>query len=93
MIDHANNFVHAEEPDESKPTKPVTPEQALVFITEAVAESIHDLGSVPSGYLYAQVMGYMSVHMYTTILDALIKAKLIKIDKKHLITWIGPKKS
>lgn len=57
----------------------------------AVAETIQELGSVPSGHLYAQLMGVMSLADYQAIIDSLERSKLILI-KNHLITWIGPPK-
>ena len=43
----------------------------------AVTDAIRDLGSVPSGELYARLMDRMSLQAYQGILDALTRARLI----------------
>lgn len=72
-----------------------TPEQtksALSLVT-AVGDAIHDLGSVPSGHLYARLMGHLTLSQYQSIIDLLKRAELVKEDGMHLLTWIGPKKN
>ncbi len=63
-------------------------ERALKMAT-ALAEAIRDLGSVPSGHLYAHVMGHMSLETYEALIDTLIAADLIEQDCSHLLTWKG----
>lgn len=69
-----------------------TPEQvaAVLGMMKAVADAIRDLGQTPSGDLYAVVMGHMSLATYEQIIDRLVKAKLVRRDPSHLLTWIGP---
>lgn len=73
-----------------------TQEKAAIEICKAVAEAIRDLsaasplGSVPSGELYAHLMGRMSLASYQSIIDTLVGAKLIT-NHSHLLMWIGPK--
>ena len=57
-------------------------------IIKAVAEAIRDLGSVPSGHLYARLMGQLTLSQYNQIIDTLKKAKLVREDN-HLLTWIA----
>jgi hypothetical protein len=63
---------------------------ALVRVAHAVAETIRELGAVPSGHLYARLMGVMELHQYEQVIDLLIDARLIERDRRHLLRWIGP---
>jgi len=64
--------------------------QALIAAIRAVGDTIRDLGEVPSGHLYAMLMGHMSLETYNKLIGALQQSKLVKVEN-HLITWIGPK--
>jgi hypothetical protein len=64
--------------------------KAVVLITVEIGATIKALGSVPSGVLYAQVMGHLDLDQYQRIIDMLERQKLIEV-KNHLITWIGRK--
>ena len=59
-------------------------------ILSAVAETIRELGSVPSGHLYANLMGQMGLEEYTSLIDTLKRTKLVE-EKYNVIYWIGPK--
>lgn len=61
----------------------------VVEVSRAVSEAIRDAGRVPSGTLYAAVMGMMTLTTYQRILDLLKEAKLIK-EEAHELIWIGP---
>ena len=63
---------------------------ALVMATAALAEAIRDLGSVPSGHLYARVMGHMTAEQYAWAIDRLKGAGLVAEDN-HVLRWVGPK--
>jgi hypothetical protein len=63
--------------------------KAAFTIVAAVAEAIRELGSVPSGHLYAQLMGRIDLATYTKIVDTLKNAGLVA-EKSDLLTWIGP---
>lgn len=56
----------------------------------AIADAIRELGSVPSGVMYAQVCDRVNINEYKSILKILEKQKLITV-KNDLIEWIGPK--
>ena len=61
-----------------------------VQVAHAVAEVIRNLGEVPSGHLYAQVMGVMDLHQYEQVIDILVDARLVERIPSHLLRWIGP---
>jgi len=54
-----------------------------------LGDTIRDLRGVPSGDLYAHVMGHMDVYTYDAIIEVLVKTKLVS-RKNHYLTWIGP---
>ena len=62
--------------------------KAAVQIMKAVAESIKEAGSIPSGHLYAQLMGKMSLGSYEKMIDAMRRMGVIQIED-HLITYVG----
>lgn len=64
--------------------------RAAIELVQAVAEVIRVKASVPSGELYAQIMGKIDLRTYQRVLDMLVGAGLITV-KSHLITWVGPK--
>lgn len=59
---------------------------------EAVSEAIRDLGSVPSGHLYARLISYMQLPTYNALIDSLKRQGLVS-EKAHLLTWVGPPKT
>ena len=63
--------------------------KAAVEIMKAVASAVKDLGSIPSGHLYAQLMGKMSLDSYEKMTGALERMGIIRIDGNHLITYTG----
>jgi hypothetical protein len=65
--------------------------KAALEIMMAVADAIRDLGRVPSGHLYARLMGHMSLETYNVIIERLKGAGMIE-EKNHELIWIGPKK-
>ena len=67
-------------------------EEALkaVRVAHAVAETIRNLGEVPSGHLYARLMGVMDLQQYRQVIDLLVDARLVERTASHLLRWIGP---
>jgi len=65
-------------------------EKAALAIVLAVGEAIKELGSVPSGHLYAHMMGRMSLETYNKIIALLVKTGAVK-EENHLLTWVGKK--
>ena len=61
-----------------------------VRVAHAVAETIRELGQVPSGHLYARLMGVMELHQYEQVIGLLVDARLVERDRTHLLRWIGP---
>ena len=69
---------------------------AQLQIIRIVAEAIRDLtlsnanglGGVPSGHLYAQLMGTFTLAQYQSVVNVLKRAKLVD-EKNHLLVWIG----
>jgi hypothetical protein len=59
------------------------------FIALTLAEAIQSLGRVPSGELYAQVMGHLTLEQYNATISVLKHGKLIE-EKNHELIWIGP---
>jgi hypothetical protein len=56
----------------------------------AIAETIRELREVPSGVLYAHLMGKMSLETYQSFIGRLINAGLVEEDQSHLLRWVGP---
>ncbi len=56
----------------------------------AIADTLREAGTAPSGVIYAALMGRVSLNGYERILAMLTRAGLISIGRDHLITWIGP---
>jgi len=65
-------------------------EKAALAIVIAVGEAIKELGSVPSGHLYARLMGRMNLETYNKVIALLVKTGAVK-DENHLLTWVGKK--
>ncbi len=63
-------------------------EQAALATMVAVGEAIKALGKVPSGHLYARLMGHMSLEVYNKVIAMLTKVGAIKVEN-HEIIWIG----
>ncbi len=72
-----------------QPLKPVTKEEiaAALAMCKAIADTIKELGSVPSGHLYARLMGTLTLSQYNNIIRVLKEGKFIK-EENHLLTWI-----
>jgi hypothetical protein len=61
-----------------------------VRVAHAVAEVIRNVGEIPSGHLFAQVMGVMDLRQYEQVIDLLVDARLVERMPSHLLRWIGP---
>lgn len=60
-------------------------------VVMAVAETIREVGSCPSGTLYAGLMGLVTFEGYNKIIRVLTNAGLIEVDRSHMVKWIGRK--
>jgi hypothetical protein len=76
--------------DAKENMKTLTPQEAAIEIIKTIAEAVRSLGSVPSGHLYARVMGTLSLDAYTRVIESLKRMGLVE-EKNHLLTWVGPK--
>jgi len=63
--------------------------KAALGISVAIAEAVREAGEIPSGTLYAIVMGKLSLASYEAVLRTLAGAGLIKVEN-HLVRWTGP---
>jgi hypothetical protein len=61
------------------------------FVAVTLAEAIQSLGRVPSGELYAQVMGHLTLEQYNAAISVLKFGKMVQ-EKNHELIWIGPAK-
>lgn len=67
--------------------------KAGLALIQAIAETIRECGSAPSGVLYAGLMGKVSLEGYNKIIGILKGAGLVREDESHLLHWIGGKES
>lgn len=61
--------------------------KGTIEAVKAIAEAIRELKEVPSGELYARVMNHMSLSTYNSIIDLLVRTKIIE-NKNHLLRWL-----
>lgn len=68
----------------------MTTEQAhaLIQFMGAIASLIKEVKTIPSGHLYAQLMGKMSLDQYNDMITTLQKAGLVRL-KNDLLTYTG----
>jgi hypothetical protein len=64
--------------------------KAALGIIKTVAELIQALGQVPSGELYARLMGHMDIDTYQSIIKTLKNCDLVKDAGMHMLVWVGP---
>jgi len=64
--------------------------KALIEITKIVGEFIEAAGTngIPSGHLYAMLMGRMNIDTYNYIFGILKDAGVVT-EQNHLLWWIG----
>lgn len=83
---------------EEETTIPATPrallrlraEKALELV-RVVSETIRELGSIPSGHLYAMLMPHgMDIQTYDALIDLLKRSELV-VEKYHELHWVGDK--
>lgn len=66
----------------------MTAQQAALEVVLAVGSAIKELGSVPSGHLYARLMGKLDLESYNKVIGILVKTGAVK-NENHLLTWVG----
>jgi len=57
---------------------------------KALAEIIRHAGEVPSGELYARLMGKVTLEDYTRLVETLKRTGLVTETPGHLLRWVGP---
>ena len=62
---------------------------AAVQLLVAMAQTIRQLKTVPSGHLYAHVMGKVSLEQYENLIGILIDKGMVKRRASHELEWIG----
>lgn len=63
--------------------------KAALLATAAIAEAIRTAGEIPSGTLYAMVIGKMDLAAYTGIIRTLKNTGLVT-ESGNLLRWAGP---
>ena len=74
----------------SRPSDFKTRAKAALGVVMAVADCIRELRTVPSGHLYARLMGHLSIDDYQSVIATLVRAGLVREHPSHLLEWIGP---
>jgi hypothetical protein len=64
--------------------------RAGLDLTFAIAEAIREAGEIPSGTLYALVLGKVDYDGYQKLLGILKGAGLIQVMPSHMVKWVGP---
>ena len=64
--------------------------KAAFGILQAVAGAIRELGEVPSGHLYANLMSKLTIAQFEQVIGVLKGAGLVRESNAHLLSWIGP---
>ena len=62
--------------------------KAALELIVAIGDVIRELKEVPSGHLYARVMNNLTLEQYESIINQLIRAKLVR-KSNHVLYWIG----
>jgi hypothetical protein len=71
------------------PDEYATVTAAALQVVRIVADAIRELGTVPSGVLYAHLAGKFTLDQYEAIIGILKRAGVISVTPAHVIHWIG----
>ena len=63
---------------------------SAIELVRIVAVSISEVGEIPSGHLYAQLMDVMDLRCFERVVTMLVDARLVEREPSHLLRWIGP---
>lgn len=63
---------------------------AYLQICRVIGDAIRELGEVPSGELYAQVMQHVDLNTYEHVIATLIRSDVVT-KTSHLLKWVGTK--
>lgn len=61
---------------------------SALMVCKAIADAIQQLGEVPSGTLYAHVMGKMDMPTYERVIATVVSAGLVE-KRGDLLVWKG----
>ncbi len=61
---------------------------AAFKVALAVTEAIRELGSVPKGHLYANMMSHLSLEQFDSLIRLLVNQKLIS-EQNDRLTWVA----
>ena len=61
-----------------------------VKLIMAVTEAIREAKRIPSGHLYAMLMGKMNIDTYNQLITIIKRTGLVK-EEYHELIWVGPK--
>lgn len=64
--------------------------EAALNAIHAIAETIRELDEVPSGELYARLMGKIELHDYEQIISTLKRTGLVSETPAGLLRWNHP---
>lgn len=62
--------------------------QAAFKAMTAMTEAIKELGEIPDGHLYAQVMPHMEYDVYVVLRDKIVSTGLVSLSN-NLLKWVG----
>lgn len=63
--------------------------KAALAVTMAVAETIREAKEVPSGHLYAMLVGRVDLQGFQAMIRTLKNAGLVA-EQNDMLTWVGP---
>jgi hypothetical protein len=67
--------------------------EGTLQVVLAIARAIEELGTVPSGHLYARLMGHLDIDAYQSVIATLVRAGLVRECANHLLEWAGPRRA
>lgn len=79
----------AGEPAESRLIMTTPQLQAGLRAAVAVGQAIKELGSVPEGTLYAQLMGHMDLQAFESLVRLLVSTGVVEQDVNHVLRYVG----
>jgi len=63
--------------------------RAALEVAMAIADAIRELGTVPSGVLYAQVASVLTLEDFLCVVRNLKEAGVVA-EANHVLRWTGP---
>ena len=68
--------------------KEVERNKKVIEFLKELMDTLQEVGRIPNGHLYAQLMPHISLQTYESIIDGMKANKLIEVNN-HEIIWIG----